>query len=247
MNLVTCAPLTVTEQSRLSELESVIDRHIESFVQVAIALAEIKKSALYRSSHDNFSVYCEAKFGMQKTHGYAMAQAGEIIAHLSDTSEFPPTSYRQTKPLVHLQPDQQQQAWSAAVTVSGGKPTEARVNKAVEAISQGAPVRVGQSLTVHCGEFKGAVVTVIDVEGVVVQCETAAGEPVALLTSELVALEPNTRLNRSAKPGQTSELIEELETKLAIERMRTEMLESILRQCLPHLPAALKGTAESLL
>lgn len=230
--------LTLEEQSRRDQLERVIDRHLESFVETAIALAEIKRDHLWRNTHDSFTHYCADKFGRAKTQAYDLAGAGEVLASLSGMAEPLPTSNRQVQPLRNLEPEQQQEAWRAAVaTAPEGKITETKVAKAVEAIKTAKPaVEVGQTLAVQCGEYQGETVTVQAIEGVVVQCVDESGNAIALLTTELIPPESSVQSNRTPKQGQASELIAQLETKLQIERVRTEMLETLLRKCLPLLP-----------
>ena len=244
--------LTDDECARRERLEAVIESHLDSFIRVAIALAEIKRDQLWRSTHPSFAAYCDEKLGRQKSNAYALASAGEVIANLSDTSEeLPmPTAYRQVKPLQKLAPAEQQQAWKAAIAISlDRQPTEKTVERAANAVQAKAPaIQPGQSMIVQYGEYAGELVRILAVDGVLVEGLSQIGDVITLLTTELIEADtPAATAPKTTRTGQASEAISSLETRLKIERARIELLESLLRRGLNHLPTELRLEALKLL
>ena len=54
---------TQLARKRLDELEGVIDRGLQTFVNVGNALREIKDDDLYTTEYDTFDAYCKARWG----------------------------------------------------------------------------------------------------------------------------------------------------------------------------------------
>lgn len=71
------APITIDESRRLIELEGIVSRGKQSFLEVGWALAEIRDSRLYRSDFANFDDYTFAKFGFKKSQAYRLIEAAE--------------------------------------------------------------------------------------------------------------------------------------------------------------------------
>ena len=51
--------LSLVEQKRLSELDDIIVRGLQTFFEVGSALAEIRDSRLHRQTHQTFEDYCQ--------------------------------------------------------------------------------------------------------------------------------------------------------------------------------------------
>ncbi|HEX6762895.1 MAG TPA: hypothetical protein VF094_08855 [Gaiellaceae bacterium] len=47
------------ESARLAELEHVVEQGLQTFVEVGLALAEIRDGRLYRATHSTFAEYCD--------------------------------------------------------------------------------------------------------------------------------------------------------------------------------------------
>ena len=67
-------PLTAAEKVRLAELESLVERHLESFLAVGKALSEIRSRRLYRVEFATFEAYLRERWGLQ------CWKANEVIA-----------------------------------------------------------------------------------------------------------------------------------------------------------------------
>ena len=119
--------LTRPEKSVLAECEAVIERGMDSFIEVGNALLRIRNERLYRSDFGTFQEYCEARWSMSKTHANRMIDAAEVAENLTPMG-VKPTSERQLRPLVALPPVKQREAWKSAVETSAtGQPTSTEV------------------------------------------------------------------------------------------------------------------------
>ena len=125
--------LSRTEQAVLAECESIVERGMESFIEVGNALLRIRNERLYRAEFGTFQEYCEAKWQMSDRHAHRLIDAAEIAGTLK-TDQL--VSESQVRPLAPLEPAQQREAWQAAVEAApNGKPTAKQVTAAVEKVT----------------------------------------------------------------------------------------------------------------
>ncbi len=133
--------LVKSERAELARLEGLIERGMTTFVEVGNALREIRDARLYRASHATFEAYCRERWEWSKAYSnriIASAAAVEALAPMGVT----PTSERQVRPLVNLEPDQQRKVWALAVkTAPEGKVTA----KHVESVARKATGRKPKS------------------------------------------------------------------------------------------------------
>ena len=66
------------DDQRLAELEKTIARGKKTFVEVGLALAEIRDLRLYRREYGGFSEYCRDKWGWTKQHAYRLIEAAPV-------------------------------------------------------------------------------------------------------------------------------------------------------------------------
>jgi len=83
--------LSVIDQTRRDNLESVIERGIHSFIEVGAALAEIREGRLYRESHSTFEEYCRERWGMDKRNANRYIEAANISETLGSIDPTLPT------------------------------------------------------------------------------------------------------------------------------------------------------------
>jgi hypothetical protein len=71
------------EQSQgppLSELETRIERGLQTFIDVGLALLEIRDRRLYREAgFKSFDTYCRERWGWSRDRGYQLMQAAEVV------------------------------------------------------------------------------------------------------------------------------------------------------------------------
>jgi len=135
--------LTTQETVRLCELERIIQKGKDTFVEVGTALSEIRHAKLYVASHGTFEEYCEKRWDMGKSHVNRLMEAARIVETIktSPMGEVIPTSERQARPLAKLPAAEQPAAWTKAQEKAKdeGKPVAARhveeaVAEAIEAV-----------------------------------------------------------------------------------------------------------------
>src|SRR5215203_6090051 len=67
-----------SEEIRLDELESIIERGLETFIEVGQALAEIRKKKLYRETHESFEAYCKERWHFSGRRGRQLMAAAKV-------------------------------------------------------------------------------------------------------------------------------------------------------------------------
>jgi uncharacterized Zn finger protein (UPF0148 family) len=96
--------LTTAERSRFAELEDVVARGLETFVQVGLALAEIRDSRLYRETHGTFEDYCRERWG------FTDRRARQLVATAGIGTMVPVENERQARELLPVLRDEDEQA-----------------------------------------------------------------------------------------------------------------------------------------
>lgn len=144
------------ENKRLEELEGIIQRGLETFVEVGQALSEIRDGKLYKADHSTFEDYCRERWGMTRAFAYYQINAAQTVKNLStmvDNSDLPQTE-RQARPLSSLEPDQQREAWQEAVRRNpNGDITAKKVEQVVNEFRQASD---NTFICDECGEVFGA-------------------------------------------------------------------------------------------
>ncbi len=132
--------LSVQEEKRLEQLESVVVENFRTFVQVGQALAEIRERKLYRMKAMTFEKYCKELFDIAKSRAYQLINAASVIENVhpggqnddEDITRFF-VSEKQVRPLTKLKPEQQVLVCRAAIeSAPNGKITANHVNKVVK-------------------------------------------------------------------------------------------------------------------
>jgi hypothetical protein len=130
-------PLTTFEKARLVELEAVVQTHLEAFLSVGRALAEIRNRRLYRHDFTTWEDYCVRRWGFGYSHVSELIRSTEIAEGLlaSCPESVPPdVSPDALRPLGQLeQPELQSACWKLATRV--GKPTHAVVTRVVRTVT----------------------------------------------------------------------------------------------------------------
>lgn len=130
--------LTVQEETRKAQLEATIERGMQTFVEVGLALMEIRDGRLYRAEFGTFEEYCQERWGWERRHAYRLIDAAAAVENVSNwTQNQAPANEAQARPLTSLPPAQQREAWERVLeTAPNGKITAAIVTQAAQAIRQ---------------------------------------------------------------------------------------------------------------
>ncbi|MEI6451832.1 MAG: hypothetical protein WCP98_18055, partial [Actinomycetes bacterium] len=66
----------------LTDLEGIIERGLDTFVDVGEALAEIRDRQMYRETHATFEAYCRERWGWSRSYAYRHIEAAQAVALL---------------------------------------------------------------------------------------------------------------------------------------------------------------------
>ncbi|RCJ18630.1 hypothetical protein A6770_32810 [Nostoc minutum NIES-26] len=150
--------MAVEVPEELSESEQRDRLHLErkvehAFYEAGKALRELRDRRLYRSTHKTFEEYCRDRFGYSRRQPYLLMDAAVVFDNLKSKCDpldhILPTNERQVRPLIKLEPSQQQKVWQQAVQKAGGKTPSGRivqdiVDKIRERTKIPNPYRVGE-------------------------------------------------------------------------------------------------------
>lgn len=101
--------MTAVEVRTLADLEAVIERGVQTFVEVGEALREISERRLYREQgFSTFEEYCRKRWGWQRRHGYELMQAAEVVSNVRSNAQSLP-SLTQAVQLAPLTPTEQRE------------------------------------------------------------------------------------------------------------------------------------------
>ncbi|MBW4566046.1 MAG: hypothetical protein KME32_34210 [Mojavia pulchra JT2-VF2] len=142
--------LTSEEQRDRLHLERKVEH---AFYEAGKALMELRDRRLYRSTHKTFEEYCRDRFGYSRRQPYLLMDAAVVFENLKEKCDpldhILPTSERQVRPMIQLEPQEQQEVWQQAVEVAGNKiPSGRIVQDIVDRIRERTPIpnpyRVGE-------------------------------------------------------------------------------------------------------
>ena len=134
------AILTASESTALAEHEAVIERGIQTFYEVGMALANIRDRKLYRANHGTFEDYCQQRWQMSKAHAYRMIDAAEVVSPIGDSGLPLPANEGQARELGRVPEPDRAEVWRETVERTEGKPTAAAVRETYEQRQQPADV-----------------------------------------------------------------------------------------------------------
>lgn len=110
--------LTIEENTRLRHCEAVIERSMNSFYEMGIALREIRESRLYKTTFETFEEYCLSKWSIARNYANKMIASSDVIDNLGTIVPILPNNEGQVRPLTKLEPELQKQAWQEVVIES---------------------------------------------------------------------------------------------------------------------------------
>lgn len=141
--LLTATQLSLFERSQLEQHEAVIERGLQTFVEVGNALAAIRDGKLYREEFGTFEDYCRDRWGFTYEYARLTMRAARVVTNLEENPTivgFLPATESQARPLTRLEPDAQAAAWREAVeTAPNGKVTAAHVEEVVQRYEEPRP------------------------------------------------------------------------------------------------------------
>ncbi len=116
-------------RAELTRCETIIERGLNTFIEVGNALLEIRDNHLYKDTHKTFEDYCKERWSMNRRYANRLIEASEIVMSLGPIGPKP-THESQVRSLSKLEPEEQRKVWSQAVEESNGHtPTAAVVEQ----------------------------------------------------------------------------------------------------------------------
>ncbi len=129
--------ITLDERSRLYQCEEVIERGLNTFVDVGNALLEIRDSKLYRQDFTTFEDYCKERWGIERRRAYQLMEAAKAVENVYLSTQTVPVNELQARPLTALDPQEQIEAWKRVIeNTPEGKITAAVVLKAAKEVER---------------------------------------------------------------------------------------------------------------
>lgn len=122
---MTAEAITLPESRQLISLESKIEAGRKTFVEVGLALAEIRDQRLYRADYATFEDYCKQKWQWSKQHVYNLIECAPIAK-----SNPQITSLNQARVIAQVPPANRAAVLEKAT--SQGKVTAKAIQEAIE-------------------------------------------------------------------------------------------------------------------
>lgn len=134
--------MTQIVATRLTELEAVIERGLETFVEVGMALAQIQQERLYRENYSNFEDYCRARWSISRPRAYQLIESAATVNDLSTMVDAPPpTNERQVRELSKIKdPETRAKVWKEA-NETAAKFKRPVTAKAVREVATASPIQ----------------------------------------------------------------------------------------------------------
>lgn len=142
--------LTDQEETRLSTLETMIERGFKSFAESGKALAVVRDEKLYRASYKTFEEYCQDRWGINRRYADRLIESAEVVNKLVDKIRpmglkiedegaaveesgrlLLPITERQIRELAKAPEEEQAEVWQEVIATTA-VPTAAAVKAVVE-------------------------------------------------------------------------------------------------------------------
>ncbi len=102
--MTTLEPINLTESKRLVALEKAIEAGRKTFIEVGLALAEIRDSRLYRADYNTFEDYCRKKWHFTKTYANNLIEGASAVNDLPQLMTTKVVNERQARELAKVEP-----------------------------------------------------------------------------------------------------------------------------------------------
>ncbi|MET7900349.1 ParB/Srx family N-terminal domain-containing protein [Streptomyces sp. NPDC005355] len=124
--------LPAAEAAQLAEHEAVIERGLNTFVEVGNALAAIREQRLYRAQFGTFEDYCRARWSFGRRRANELIASAQVVGAIAPTDLPPLENEGQARELARVPEPERAAVWSATIERTDGKPTAAAVRETYE-------------------------------------------------------------------------------------------------------------------
>ena len=111
--------LSGDEIIRLKALEGVIESGKKAFIEVGMALTEIRDNRLYRKSFDTFEAYCQERWSFSRNFANMQINAAEIASEMLTTVNIP--NEKTAREFVSVPKEQRQEVAEEAKKIAAEK------------------------------------------------------------------------------------------------------------------------------
>lgn len=138
-------PVAAADQLRslavdLETQESLIERGLQGFTDIGLALAKIRDGRLYRQEYATFEAYCQARWQLSRSRAYRLIDAAtitdamEAALEMSPIGDIPlPATESQARELVGLTPEEAVEVMREVNEATNGNPTADAIRNARQA------------------------------------------------------------------------------------------------------------------
>jgi len=127
--------LTAPQRHKLNDLETIIESGLQTFVEVGVALSQIRDQKLYTETHETFEAYCQERWGWTSARARQLMGSAEVVAEVGNRKEFLTVPESHAVELVPVPEGQRADALRdahEAAAAEGREPTAKDVRKARE-------------------------------------------------------------------------------------------------------------------
>ncbi len=101
------AAITEEERWHLDRCEQVIETGLQTFIEVGLALAEIREGRLYREKYATFEDYCKERWGFSASRARQMISGAQRAEHIKSVTTVTLRNEAQARALTEFDPDLQ--------------------------------------------------------------------------------------------------------------------------------------------
>ena len=77
-------------QNRLTVLETIIEQGQQTFIEVGVALIEIREKRLYKENFATFEGYCQTRWGWTRQRAYQLIESANVVSEMSTIVDISP-------------------------------------------------------------------------------------------------------------------------------------------------------------
>ena len=114
------------ERHTLAECERVIERGMQTFVEVGEALAKIRDSRLYRETHATFEAYCRERWGFTRMRASQLIESAKASSSVNNCLQ----TESQARELSKVEPERREEVVGRAREATGGNLTAKSIREA---------------------------------------------------------------------------------------------------------------------
>jgi hypothetical protein len=138
--------ITEPEVERLKSLEGVIGRGKKAFIEVGLALREIRDSRLYKVKYKTFDAYVQERWDFSRIRAHQLIDAAEVVENVKNfkQNDSAPAKESHAFQLAKLPAEEQAEVWEE-VTRTTATPTAKVIQGVVEKRIEAKQAKADQS------------------------------------------------------------------------------------------------------